>query len=68
MTEVEDGDWQEVFDRLVHPLHRLVRAALPQMIERQSGKIVVFGSATPLRPMGRLCAYSAARAAPIFPT
>ncbi len=65
VTEVEDADWQEVFDLLVHPLHWLVRAALPQMIERRRGKIVVFGSATPLRPMGRLCAYSAARGAQI---
>ena len=52
VTEVEDADWQEVFDLLVHPLHWLVRAALPKMIERRRGKIVVFGSATPLRPDG----------------
>ena len=65
VTEIGDSDWQDVFDRLVHPLHWLVRAALPQMIERRHGKIVVFGSAVPLRPMGRLCAYSAARGAQI---
>ena len=65
VTEVDDSDWQEVFDLLVHPLHWLIRAGLPQMVERRRGKIVVFGSATPLRPMGRLCAYSAARGAQI---
>lgn len=65
VTDVEDEEWHSVFDLLVHPLHWLVRAVLPQMIERQRGKVVVFGSATPLRPMGRLCAYSAARGAQI---
>ncbi len=65
VVEVEDDAWTEVFDLLVHPLHWLVRAVLPQMTERRKGKIVVFGSATPLRPMARLCAYSAARGAQI---
>ncbi|MCP4315832.1 MAG: SDR family oxidoreductase [Hyphomicrobiales bacterium] len=65
VTELEEPAWTEVFDLLVHPLHRLARFALPQMIERRKGKIVVFGSATPLRPMGRLAAYSAARGAQI---
>ncbi len=65
VTELDEGAWSETFDLLVHPMHRLVRHALPQMIERQRGKIIVFGSATPLRPMGRLCAYSAARGAQI---
>ncbi|WP_419913417.1 SDR family NAD(P)-dependent oxidoreductase [Hoeflea sp.] len=65
VTDVAEKDWQEVFDLLVHPLHRLTRFALPQMIERKQGKIIVFGSAVPLRPMGRICAYSAARGAQI---
>ena len=65
VTEMSEADWQKMFDLLVHPLHRLVRLTLPQMIERRSGKIIVFGSAVPLRPMGRLCAYSAARGAQI---
>ncbi|MDA4843800.1 SDR family NAD(P)-dependent oxidoreductase [Hoeflea poritis] len=65
VTEMGEADWQEMFDLLVHPMHRLVRLTLPQMIDRKSGKIIVFGSAVPLRPMGRLCAYSAARGAQI---
>ena len=28
--ETTDEQWASVFDRLVHPLHRLVRAVLPQ--------------------------------------
>ncbi|MEX3008906.1 SDR family NAD(P)-dependent oxidoreductase [Hoeflea sp. TYP-13] len=65
VTDLEEDAWQEVFGLLVHPLHRLTRHALPRMIERRSGKTIVFGSATPLRPMGRLSAYSAARGAQI---
>lgn len=44
-SEVTEGEWNEVFDALVHPLQRLVRAVLPPMISRASGKIVVVGSA-----------------------
>lgn len=62
-TELNDDDWQTAFDIMVHPLHRLTRAVLPQMIERGAGKIVVYGSASALRGMKTLAAYSAARAA-----
>ncbi len=62
---LEDTDFQTAFEVMVYPLHRLVRAVAPQMKARKSGKIVVFGSAVPLRPMGRLAAYSAARGAQI---
>jgi 2-keto-3-deoxy-L-fuconate dehydrogenase len=50
---------------MVHPLHRLTRAVLPQMRERRAGKIVVYGSAVALRGMKTLSAYSAARAAQV---
>ena len=49
--------------RLVHPMHRLARAVLPQMIERRSGKIVVVGSAAALRGTPRRSCYGAARGA-----
>ena len=48
---------------MVNPLHRLVRAVLPQMLERRSGKIVVMGSANGLRGTSVRAAYSAARGA-----
>lgn len=61
--ETTDEQWASVFDKIVHPMHRLVRAALPQMIERRSGKIVIVGSASALRgTMNRSC-YGAARGA-----
>ena len=65
VTDLDEASWSRTFDLLVHPLHRLVRFSLPQMIDRKQGKIIVFGSATPLRPMARLAAYSAARGAQI---
>ncbi len=61
--EITDDDWEALFDALVHPLMRLVRAVLPQMIERRSGKIVAITSAAPLRGLPSGAAYCAARGA-----
>ena len=58
-------DRHTTFDMMVHPLHNLCQAVLPQMIERQAGKIVVYGSATALRGLKTVTAYSAARAAQV---
>ena len=63
VTELAAEDWHCTFDMMVHPLHRLCQAVVPQMITRQAGKIVVFGSATALKGMPTVTAYSAARAA-----
>ena len=65
VTDLEDNPWHTCFDMMVHPLHRLCRAVLPQMRERQSGKIVVYGSAVALKGLKTLAAYSAARAAQV---
>ena len=62
-TDLSDEDWHETFNRMVHPLHQLTRAVLPQMIERRRGKIVVYGSAVALKGLKTVGAYSAARAA-----
>jgi NAD(P)-dependent dehydrogenase (short-subunit alcohol dehydrogenase family) len=62
-TEATDEEWRHVFQHLVDPLPRLVRAVLPQMIERRSGKILLFGSAAALRGQKRASTYSAARGA-----
>ena len=65
VTDLSDDDWACTFDMMVHPLHRLCRAVLPQMKARQQGKIVVFGSATALKGLKTVAAYSAARAAQV---
>lgn len=62
-TDLGDDDWHTAFLMMVDPLHQLTRAVLPQMLERKQGKIVVYGSASALRGMKTLAAYSAARAA-----
>lgn len=64
-TDTTDEMWWTAFDIMVHPLHRLTRAVLPQMIARRSGKIVVYGSAVALKGLKTLSAYSAARAAQV---
>lgn len=63
VTDADDQEWGAVFDALVTPLPRLVRAVLPQMIERRAGKILVMGSASALRGIKRASTYSAARGA-----
>ena len=65
VTDIADEDWRTPFERLVHPLHWLTQAVLPSMMERRQGKIVAYGSATALRGLKTLCAYSAARAAQV---
>lgn len=64
-AEVEDDEWRATFAALVDPLPRLCRAALPAMMERGSGKILLIGSASALRGMRRASTYSAARGAQI---
>ena len=64
-VDMDDDTWAEMFDLMVHPLHRLTRAVLPQMYERRAGKIVVFGSATGVKALEGVSAYSAARAAQV---
>ena len=64
-VDIDDDEWQLKFDVMVHPLHRLCRAVLPQMYERQRGKVVVYGSATGLKPKSTVSAYSAARSAQV---
>ena len=61
--DIRDAEWLEYFDDIVHPLMRLTRAVLPQMIERRSGKIVAVTSAAPLRGIPKATGYCAARGA-----
>lgn len=60
---ITDADWARLFQRLVDPLMRLVRAAAPGMTHRGRGKIVAVTSAAPLRGIPRTSAYCAARGA-----
>ncbi len=62
-TAITDDEWREVFAHMVDPLPRFMRAALPPMIARKQGKILLMGSASALRGMPATASYSAARAA-----
>jgi len=62
-VDAGEDEWRHAFAHMVDPLPRLVRAALPQMIARRSGKILLLGSASALRGMKRASTYSAARGA-----
>jgi 2-keto-3-deoxy-L-fuconate dehydrogenase len=63
VLELSDSEIERTFCRLVYPLHRLIRAVLPQMLARQHGKIVVVGSASALRGRAGISLYAAARGA-----
>lgn len=64
-ADMPEDIWQTMFDVMVHPLHRLTKAVLPQMVERQKGKILVYGSATGVKGMAGITAYSSARHAQV---
>ncbi|MFM8746095.1 MAG: SDR family NAD(P)-dependent oxidoreductase [Aestuariivirga sp.] len=61
--QTTDEDWDHVFRRIVTPTHRLIRAVLPQMLARRSGKIVVIGGAGPEYGTPNLSCHDAARGA-----
>jgi len=61
--EIEDREWDELFDVMVRPLMWIVRAFAPGMMERGAGKIVAMTSAAPLRGIPATSAYCAARGA-----
>lgn len=63
LAQIDEAEWRQVFDVMVDPLPRLVRAVVPGMKARGGGKIVVMGSASALRGMKRAASYSAARGA-----
>jgi 2-keto-3-deoxy-L-fuconate dehydrogenase len=51
VADIDDAAWALAFDAMVHPLMRIVRAAAPQMTQRQAGSIVAMTSSSPLRRM-----------------
>ena len=63
VADVGEDEWRHAFSHMVDPLPRLVRAALPQMRAKGSGKIILIGSASALRGIKRASTYSAARGA-----
>ena len=64
-ADMPDAVWQNMYDMMVHPLHRLTKAVLPQMMARKQGKFLVYGSATGVKGMAGITAYSSARHAQV---
>ncbi|MFF1965687.1 SDR family NAD(P)-dependent oxidoreductase [Streptomyces sp. NPDC058232] len=61
-----DDEMQRIMEGVFYPMHRMIRAVLPQMLERGRGKIVITGSASALRGReGGVALYAAARGAQI---
>lgn len=63
VQNIDNADWNTLFDALVHPLMYLVRAVTPQMLDQRAGKIIAVTSAAPLRGIPNNAAYCAARGA-----
>ncbi|MEA2726301.1 MAG: 2-keto-3-deoxy-L-fuconate dehydrogenase [Acetobacteraceae bacterium] len=63
-VEQADEEMTRLMEAIFYPLHRLVRAVLPQMLERKRGKIVVVGSTAGIKGRsGGVALYGAARGA-----
>lgn len=63
VLDTDEETFKAMYEAMVFPLHRLVKAVLPQMIARKKGKIVVMGSASALKGMPNYSAYGSARGA-----
>jgi 2-keto-3-deoxy-L-fuconate dehydrogenase len=66
VLDCSDADWQKSLDHNVTAAFRIIRAALPQMIERGSGSIVNIASvASSITGVANRAAYGASKAAMI---
>lgn len=63
LWEVSPEDWRTTLDVNVTALYLLCRAALPAMIERQEGSVVVIGSASGKRPLPLRTPYATSKTA-----
>lgn len=58
---ITDEEWQRLFDVNVMSVVRLCRRALPDMMQRNFGRIVVISSESAVRPRGDMTHYSATK-------
>lgn len=63
VTEIDDEEWRRIFEVIVDPLPRFMKAVVPGMKASGGGKVIVMGSSSALRGSKRLATYSAARGA-----
>jgi 2-keto-3-deoxy-L-fuconate dehydrogenase len=66
VLECSEEQWEKSFDLNVTSMFRMVRAVLPQMLERRRGSIINMSSvASSIKGVANRCAYSATKAAVI---
>ena len=63
VDNIDNEDWQALFEKLVHPRMYIVRHFAPKMAEHGYGKIIAITSAAPPRGIPGSTAYCAARGA-----
>jgi NAD(P)-dependent dehydrogenase (short-subunit alcohol dehydrogenase family) len=61
--EIDPGEWWRVFEVNVLGVHLCCRAAIPGMLERGTGRIVIVGSGAAYLPGGTETGYTASKAA-----
>jgi len=65
LTDIEPGEWDEVFAVNVRGVYLMCRAFLPSMIQRGGGDIVNVASVSGKRPLARRTPYTASKMAVI---
>jgi len=63
ITDIEPGEWDEVFAANVRSIYLMCRAFLPAMYQRGSGDVVNVASVTGKRPLTRRTPYAASKMA-----
>lgn len=63
VTDIGESEWRRVFEVMVDPLPRFMRAITPVFQLNGGGTVIIMGSASALRGMKRTASYSAARGA-----
>lgn len=64
-AQLEDTDWQAMFDRNVMSSVRMAKAFLPEMLRRRSGRIVFIASEQSVKPNPEMLHYAMTKAAQV---
>lgn len=65
LAQLEDADWQAMFDRNVMSSVRMAKAFLPEMLQRGAGRIVFIASEQSVKPNPAMLHYAMTKAAQV---
>lgn len=65
LARLEDADWQSMFDRNVMSSVRMAKAFLPEMLQRDTGRIVFVASEQSVKPHPEMLHYAMTKAAQV---